>query len=209
MEAHGKLLFDAEGAPDRLIGVCTDITVRKEAEDERKSLLVREKTAREAAEHADRAKDEFLATLSHELRTLLTPMLGWVRMLADGRLDEAQRKRGISVIERNIRMQSQLIEDLLDISRIITGKLRLNIVPVDLQTIIKSAVEVVRPSADLSGIKIDHQFPDSHCPIKGDPDRLQQVVWNLLTNAVKFSSRDGVITITLRILPCRRKTVSR
>jgi PAS domain S-box-containing protein len=154
--------------------------------------------ARKAAEEANRAKDEFLATLSHELRTPLTPILGWTVMLRGGRTDAPTTMRGLEVIERNVRAQAQLIEDLLDVSRIITGKLRVDLRPIELASVVDAGLEPVRPSAEAKeiAVKVDLQAPRAR--VLGDPDRLQQVVWNLASNAVKFTPKGGHIEVRLR-----------
>jgi Signal transduction histidine kinase len=149
------------------------------------------------AQDANRLKDEFLATVSHELRTPLTAILGWAQMLQGGTLDEATAQRALGSIERNAKFQSHLIEDLLDISRISTGKLRLDVRPLELAPIIEAAVDAVRPAADAKGIRIEKTIDWKAGLISGDSDRLQQVVWNLLTNAIKFTPREGCVRITL------------
>jgi PAS domain S-box-containing protein len=154
--------------------------------------------ARSAAEKANRAKDEFLATLSHELRTPLTPILGWTVMLRSGTLDQAAIHRGLEVIERNVRAQTQLIGDLLDVSRIITGKLRLEVSRIALVPVVEAGVEAVRPSAEAKEITLHVDVPPEMPTITGDPDRLQQVVWNLVSNAVKFTPQGGRIDVRLR-----------
>ena len=174
-----------------------EIAVRRWAEEERAKLLVREQEARRQAEEANRMKDEFLATISHELRTPLNAMLGWAQVLRMGKLDEAAAARALETIERNARAQAQLIADLLDVSRIITGKLRLDIQPVDLSRIIESALDSVRPGADAKGIRLDVALGRLGSPVLGDGDRLQQVVWNLLSNALKFTPRGGTVSVRL------------
>jgi PAS domain S-box-containing protein len=154
--------------------------------------------ARLAAEKANRAKDEFLATLSHELRTPLTPILGWTVMLRSGNLDPAGILRGLEVIERNVRVQTQLIEDLLDVSRIVTGKLRVEVRPIELVPVIEAGLDAVRPSADAKDIQVAVDLEPRDVRVLGDPDRLQQVVWNLASNAVKFTPRGGRMDVTLR-----------
>ncbi len=149
------------------------------------------------AESVNRAKDEFLATLSHELRTPLHAMLGWARMLRTNSLDAASTARGLDAIERNTRLQAQLIEDLLDVSRIITGKLRLDTRPVDLGGPVEAAVEALRPSADAKGIALHVVVDPEAGAVLADPARLQQVVWNLLSNAVKFTPRGGHVTVSV------------
>jgi signal transduction histidine kinase/ActR/RegA family two-component response regulator len=154
--------------------------------------------ARLAAEKANRAKDEFLATLSHELRTPLTPILGWTVMLRSGNLDAAGILRGLEVIERNVRVQTQLIEDLLDVSRIVTGKLRVEVRAIELVPVIEAGLDAVRPSADAKDIAVVVDLEPRAIRVLGDPDRLQQVVWNLASNAVKFTPRGGRVEVSLR-----------
>jgi signal transduction histidine kinase len=175
-----------------------EIRVREWAEQERARLLVLEQAARKQAEEANRTKDEFLATLSHELRTPLNAILGWVQVLRTGKLDPAAGARALETIERNARSQAQLIADLLDVSRIITGKLRLDFKPVELRRIIDSALETVRPAADAKGILLDISIGPLASPVLGDADRLQQVIWNLLSNAIKFTPRAGQVEVRLR-----------
>lgn len=165
---------------------------------ERKRLLVREHAARTEAEHANAMKDEFLATLSHELRTPLGAILGWALILRRSENGISEFQKGLEVIERNARAQTQLIEDLLDMSRIISGKVRLDIQPVEPFSFIESAIETVRPAADARGIRLDQLLDPAAGPISGDPNRLQQVVWNLLSNAIKFTPRGGRVRILLQ-----------
>jgi PAS domain S-box-containing protein len=161
-------------------------------------LYKQSQEARQAAEKANRAKDEFLATLSHELRTPLTPILGWTVMLRAGSLDPNSMRRGLEVIERNVRVQTQLIGDLLDVSRIITGKLRLEARPLDLRPVMEAGVDAVKPSAEAKGVRLGLDVPPDLPQITGDPDRLQQVVWNLVTNAVKFTPEGGQVDVEVR-----------
>ncbi len=175
-----------------------EIRVREWAEQERARLLVLEQQARRQAEEANRTKDEFLATLSHELRTPLNAILGWVQVLRSGKLDPAAAARALETIERNARVQAQLIADLLDVSRIITGKLRLDFKPVDLRRIIDAALDSVRPAADAKGILLDISVAPLASPVLGDADRLQQVIWNLLSNSIKFTPRGGRVEVRLR-----------
>jgi len=172
-----------------------DITDRKRAEKEHKLLLQSCETAHAEADTANRIKDEFLATLSHELRTPLTSILGWSKLLADGTLDEPASKRALETIVRNARAQRQLIDDLLDISRIITGKLRLDVRPVELAQIIESVVDGMRPAADARNIHLQTTLDSLTSPISGDPERLQQIIWNLLTNAIKFTPKGGRVQV--------------
>lgn len=179
------------------IAVIDDVTERVMREEERSQLLAQEQKARKQAENANRTKDQFLATVSHELRTPLNAMLGYAQILRRANIDEATTLRALESIERNARAQSQLIEDLLDISRIITGKLRLNVRYVDVVQVIEAAVNVMRPAAEAKGIRIQSVLDPKAGPVSGDPDRLQQVVWNLLSNAIKFTPRGGRVQVRL------------
>jgi PAS domain S-box-containing protein len=170
---------------------------RRRVERERAELLAREQEAREEAEVANRLKDEFLATLSHELRTPLTAILGWSRMLSAGQLDADNSQRALETIERNAKTQAQLIEDILDVSRIITGKLRLDVRPVSLSSIIEAAVDTAVPAAEAKGIRLQRVIDSSPATVSGDPGRLQQVVWNLVSNAIKFTSKGGRVLVRL------------
>jgi len=174
-----------------------DVTERKRAEEERERLLASEQQARAAAEEASRLKDEFLATMSHELRTPLTAVLGWAHMLRTGQFEGDETARALETIERNARAQSQLIDDLLDVSRIITGKLRLDVRPLDPASIIESAVEAVRPAAEAKGVRVQKVLDTGLVSVSGDPFRLQQVVWNLLSNAIKFTPRGGRVQVRM------------
>ncbi|MGB7921901.1 MAG: PAS domain S-box protein [Pyrinomonadaceae bacterium] len=186
-----------DGALRRVWGTQRDITVRKLAEEERDRLLASEREARARSEEANRAKDEFLATLSHELRTPLTAMLGWTRMMRTRDLDKTTTAHALETIERNVRAQAQLIEDLLDVSRIITGNLRLDVRPVELLPIIEAALDSVRPAADAKSIQLQTALNPLTGPVSGDPARLQQVVWNLVSNAVKFTQKGGRVDVRL------------
>lgn len=178
-------------------GVAVDVTERRRAEEEREQLLLREQAAREAAEVANRMKDEFLAVLSHELRTPLNPILGWARLLRTGKLDENKKAIALETIERNAQLQTQLIGDLLDISRILQGKLSLKISLVNLAAIIEAAKNTVQLAADAKAIQIHTELSPVDQPCMGDANRLQQVLWNLLTNAVKFTPTGGQVYIKL------------
>jgi PAS domain S-box-containing protein len=170
---------------------------RKRAEAERAELFERERAARADAEKANRLKDEFLATLSHELRTPLNAVIGWSRMLKSGRLDEESAVHAVQVIERNAWSQKQIIEDILDVSRVITGKLQLNLGPVDLVSVVDAALDAVRPALEAKGINTKTVVEPGLRIIVGDSDRLQQVVWNLLSNAAKFTPSGGKVEIHL------------
>jgi len=178
-------------------GFTRDITQRKRAEEDRAELFQRERAARAEAEKANRLKDEFLATLSHELRTPLNAVIGWSRMLGSGRLDRENSKHALEVIERNAWAQKQIIEDILDVSRVITGKLQLNLSPVDLVAVIDAALDAVRPAMEAKEIQIETLIDASLRMVSGDADRLQQVVWNILSNAAKFTPNGGRIEISV------------
>jgi len=186
------------GQPGSALAVVTEITDRKAVEAERAALLARERLARSEAEKANQAKDQFLATLSHELRTPLNSLRLWAGVLRQQPLDPATLAKAVDTIDRNAALQAQLIDDLLDISRIASGKLRLEMRPLDLRSVIESAVETVRAAADDKGLKIARALDSDVGPIMGDATRLQQVLWNLLTNALKFTPRGGRVEVLLR-----------
>jgi PAS domain S-box-containing protein len=177
-------LFEADGSVSGVLAHGVDITEQVEA--------------RRRAEEANRLKDDFLATLSHELRTPLTAILGWSSMLRGGQLEGERAARAIETIERNARAQTQLVDDLLDVSRIITGKLRIEAVPVDLSAVVEAAAAVVRPAAAAKDVSLDVRVEADDATAEGDPDRLQQVVWNLLSNAVKFTPAGGAVEARVR-----------
>jgi PAS domain S-box-containing protein len=174
-----------------------DITDRKRAEKERTLLLAAAQAAQAEADSANTVKDEFLTTLSHELRTPLTSILGWSHLLTGGKLDKQQTARAIETIARNARAQERLIDELLDISRIMNGKLCLDLRVLKLAPLIQAVVDDVRPAADAGSIKLETAFDSDVGPMLGDPDRLQQIVWNLLTNAIKFTPKDGDVHVRL------------
>ena len=167
---------------------------------ERRRILQQEQAAREAAERANQLKDEFLAVLSHELRSPLNPILGWTQLLQSRRFDEARTAEALKTIERNAKLQAQLIEDLLDISRIMQGKLSLTAAPISLTFVISAAVETVKLAAAARNVGITLDLASEIAPISGDTARLQQVLWNLLSNAVKFTPNGGQVTVELRQL---------
>jgi signal transduction histidine kinase/DNA-binding response OmpR family regulator len=172
-----------------------EIAERKQAEEERAQMLLREQAARAEAERANRTKDEFLATLSHELRTPLTAILGWSHLVRMGNLDESQLSRALETIERNARSQSQLIDDLLDVSRIITGKLEIELYPIDLAGVIEAAIEAVRPAFETKAVQFETSLEAARCSVPGDATRLQQVLWNLFSNAIKFTPPGGQVRV--------------
>ncbi|MEH2023226.1 hybrid sensor histidine kinase/response regulator [Nostoc sp.] len=179
------------------IAMLTDITDRKRTESERDRLLQLEQRARAEAEAANRIKDEFLAVLSHELRSPLNPILGWAKLLQSGKFDQPSLQKALKTIERNAKLQAQLIEDLLDVSRILQGKLNLNMIPVDLVSTIEAAMETVHLAAEAKTIAIQTMLDPSVGTVLGDSARLQQVFWNLLSNAVKFTETGGKVNVRL------------
>jgi PAS domain S-box-containing protein len=180
-----------------LIGISNDITDRVQVERDRTRVLEQEQAAREAAEQANRIKDEFLAVLSHELRSPLNPILGWTKLLQSQNYTPAETAQALATIERNAKLQVQLIDDLLDVSRILQGKMSLNICPVNLVTTIEAALETVRLAAEAKGIQIYTALDEKIGTVSGDSTRLQQIVWNLLTNAIKFTPQGGSIEVRL------------
>jgi PAS domain S-box-containing protein len=203
-------LFDSDGAGGTAgakkmfvgyIGYCLDIHERKESErrveNERDELLSREKALRVEAEDVNRLKDEFLATVSHELRAPLNAIHGWVKLLREGRLNPDETARALEIIERGARAQNRIISDLLDVSRIITDKLRLNARPIRPAAAIESAVESLRQTADAKEIDIELVIDDQAGPVAGDSDRLRQIVWNLVSNAIKFTPDRGQVQVRL------------
>ena len=196
-EWYNSVLCDESGKLQSVLSLVLDITERKRAEEERDRLLVREQEARKEAEQANRSKDEFLATVSHELRTPLTSILGWARLLASGEVDTNKHAQAFETIARNAKSQAQLIDDLLDVSRIISGKLRLDLRPLELAPVIAAAVDSVRPAAKAKEICLQLVLDPHTGPVSADPDRLQQLIWNLLSNAIKFTPREGHVQVCL------------
>jgi PAS domain S-box-containing protein len=205
-------IMDASGHVIGASKVARDISERKKAEEalkkameeaevanrERLQLLDSEREARSQAERASRMKDDFLATLSHELRTPLNAVLGWANILRHGNLQGEELKQGLDIIERNARVQAQIIEDLLDMSRIISGKVRLNVEWIDLAAVLNESIETLRSTALAKGVRLETQLDPFAGPISGDPNRLQQVFWNLLSNAIKFTPKDGKVEVLLK-----------
>ena len=188
---------DESGAIVRWFGTCTDIEDRRRIEAEREQLLAGERAARAESENQSRMKDEFLATLSHEIRTPLNAILGWSQIMRAS-MDPQDIASGLEVIERNARAQSQIIEDLLDMSRIISGKVRLDVQRVDLSTVVQSAVDTARPTAEAKGVRLQSVIDPLHgVAVSGDANRLQQVLWNLISNAIKFTPRNGLVRVVL------------
>ena len=186
-----------QGEIERWFGTCTDIDTLKRLTAEREHLLESEREARSQAERASQLKDEFLATVSHELRTPLNAILGWAQVLRHDQIKTEMLHKGLSVIERNAVSQSRLIEDILDMSRMITGKIRLDVQSVDLHDVVASTVETIRPAAEAKEITLQMLLDPRAGPVRGDPNRLQQVAWNLLSNAVKFTPKGGKVQVSL------------
>jgi signal transduction histidine kinase/ActR/RegA family two-component response regulator len=185
------------GKPARARGIVQDVSGRKSSDADRERLLNSESKARSEAERANRMKDEFLATLSHELRTPLNAILNWAHILRTEPFSPDQNAMGLEIIERNSKTQVQLIEDLLDVGRIVSGKVRLDVQPVDLASVVNAAVDTVKPSALKKQIQLTSVLDPLAGPVRGDPARLQQVVWNLLANAVKFTPEGGRVNVSL------------
>ncbi|MFQ4141262.1 PAS domain S-box protein [Chlorogloeopsis sp. ULAP02] len=190
--------FHQTGEVKGFVALINEITDRKLAEQEREKLLASEKAARTEAETANRMKDEFLATLSHELRTPLNAMLGWTQLLKSRKFDEATTARALETIDRNTKSLTMLIEDVLNVSRIIRGTLHLNLQPIELVSIVKAALDVVSPAAIAKKIQIESELDSAVGVVIGDANRLQQVVWNLLANAVKFTPQAGRVSVQVK-----------
>jgi PAS domain S-box-containing protein len=188
---------DAVGRPLHSVANIQDITARKRAEAEREELLLRERAAREAAEAEVRSKDEFLAVVSHELRSPLHAILGYTTLLRSGDLDAQKIKKALDVIELSGKAQAHLIDDLLDTARIISGKLRLIVGPVDMASVIDEAIQTVHPAAEAKGVSLQADLLPGIGQITGDHTRLRQIIWNLLSNAVKFTPRGGRVEVRL------------
>jgi signal transduction histidine kinase/ActR/RegA family two-component response regulator len=197
LQVSASPVYDAERNLVAGVSTFVDITDRRRADEERKALLERAETARSVAESASRAKDDFVAIVSHELRNPLNAMLGWTRLLRTGSLSEERTARALETIERNATNQAQLIEDLLDVSRVVSGKLTLDVQTVTFASVIESALDSARPAIEAKGLRLSVVL-DTEGVLSGDPGRLQQIVWNLLTNATKFTPRGGSIRVVLR-----------
>src|SRR5439155_978842 len=211
LEASPSIIRDGHGQVVGVRAICHDVTERKELEYERDAVLVREQSARVEAEHvrgeaeeaqaraeaATRAKDQFLATLSHELRSPLSSVLHWTHLLRRRLVEGAEADHALEIVERNARAEARLISDLLDVTRIESGKLSVELARVDVGAIVDAVVELVRGAADGKRIAVDVQREAGAVPVRGDATRLQQVVENLLTNAIKFTPDDGRITVLL------------
>ena len=197
VEAHSSVILDDHGQPIGMRGVTLDVSSRRRLEQERAGLLERAEQAREEAVNANRLKDDFLATLSHELRTPLNAILGYGRMLRQGAIDTDRQARAFEVIERNAAALTQMVGDVLDVSRIVGGKIRLNVQTVNLPVVVEEAVATIRNAADAKGVRLQVVVDPAAGPISGDPDRVQQIIWNLLSNAVRFTPKDGQVQLRL------------
>ena len=197
---RGFPIYDDEGNLLWIGGIAEEITERRQVEAERQQLLERERAARAEAESANRVKDEFLAIVSHELRSPLNPIVGWTTLLQAGRLDRDRTAQALKIIAKNAKLQAELIDDLLDISRILRGKLSLNITTVDLAQTVQSAIETVRLAAESKSIQIQTKLEPNVGLVSGDSNRLQQVFWNLLSNAIKFTPSAGRVEVGIEIL---------
>jgi signal transduction histidine kinase len=192
LHGRGHVVVDAEGRPVRMLGIGQDITERHKAEEERAQLAL-EQAARREAEAASEAKDQFLALLSHELRTPVNAVLGWAHLLIQGRLDEEARRKAVAAIDRNATIQARLVADLLDASRIRAGTMRLEVEEIDLAIVAGDAVESIRPMAISKDMRVVTEL--TAITIRGDAERLGQVIRNLLLNSVKFGSSGGTVTL--------------
>ena len=189
VQAQSRVILDPEGRPVGMRGITMDITARKLLEQERQHLL-------EQAQRLNRVKDEFLATLSHELRTPINAVMGWARMLREGIVTGARATHALEAIERNAVAQTRLIEELLDVSRIVTGKFQLETEDLDVAAVVRTALDGMRPAAEAKGITLRLEQAASALLLRGDPHRLQQAIWNVLSNAVKFTPADGTVTLS-------------
>ena len=200
LAARGRVLCDASGKPIRMLGTGQDITERKIAEEHHRELLA-EQVARRQAEEASRLKDQFLAMISHELRTPLNAVLGWTRMLTTNSLDEPGRTKAVHVIARNAQAQARLIDDLLDVSRFVAGGVRLDLQATDIVPVVRAAVDAVEPAAHARNVRIFSTLSNERVAVIADPERLQQIVWNLVANAVKFTPEGGRVDVGLDAVP--------
>ena len=200
LAARGRVLRDASGVPVRMLGTGQDITERKVAEEHHRALLS-EQAARRQAEDANRMKDQFLAMISHELRTPLNAVLGWTRMLTTGSLDESGRMKAVQVIERNAHAQARLIDDLLDVSRFVAGGVRLDRQSTDIVPVVRAVLDAVEPNAQSRHVRVEPRLTSDHVEVLADPERLQQIVWNLVANAVKFTPEGGHVEVGLLAAP--------
>jgi PAS domain S-box-containing protein len=193
---RGQVMRRSDGTVEKIIGVSRDVSAQRRAEQERERLLVRERQARDEAERQSRFKDEFLATLSHELRTPINAILGWLSILSRG---EAVRDpaKAIAVIQRNAQMQAKLIEDLLEMNKLMSGTARLEVAVVDVRATVDSALQALQPTADAKGVRLSASIDPAVSQVTADARRLQQVLWNLVHNAIKFTPDQGRVDVTV------------
>jgi signal transduction histidine kinase len=193
---RGQVLRRSDGTVEKIIGVSRDVSAQRRAEQERERLLVRERQARDEAERQSRFKDEFLATLSHELRTPINAILGWLSILSRG---EAVRDpaKAIAVIQRNAQMQAKLIEDLLEMNKLMSGTTRLDVAVLDVKVTVDSALQALQPTADAKGVRLSASIDPAVSQVTADARRLQQVLWNLVHNAIKFTPDQGRVDVTV------------
>jgi PAS domain S-box-containing protein len=197
VEGRGRVFRNTDGSAQRMMGICADITDRKRADLERESLLLSEREARSAAEQANRMTDEFLSVVSHELRTPLSAILGYAQLLQMDMVEPDEMSEAIDAIERNSQAQVRIIDDLLDMSRIVSGKLRIHPVSLHPHQAVEAALETIRPAAEAKGVQLTQSIDVTAGPVFGDFDRLQQIVWNLVSNAVKFTPQGGRVDVSL------------
>ena len=205
LEESARAEFDRHGRLTRVVGVTMDVTDRRRAEQEREHLLTRERAARRDAEQATLLRDEFLGTVSHELRTPLNAILGWAQILQSGSHTTDALQSGLATIARNARLQTQLVDDLLDLSRMSAGRLRLDAQAVDLAAVVRDAVLAVTPGASARHVHVQHDDEPGGAFVTGDADRLQQVCWNLLVNAVKFTEPGGKVRVQIDVVGRRHR----
>ncbi len=205
LEESARAEFDRHGRLTRVVGVTMDVTDRRRAEQEREHLLARERAARRDAEQATLLRDEFLGTVSHELRTPLNAILGWAQILQSGSHTTDALQSGLATIARNARLQTQLVDDLLDLSRMSAGRLRLDAQAVDLAAVVRDAVLAVTPAASARHVHVQHDDAPGGAFVTGDADRLQQVFWNLLVNAVKFTEPGGKVRVQIDVVGRRHR----
>ncbi|HMV47150.1 MAG TPA: ATP-binding protein [Blastocatellia bacterium] len=197
LSSQGQTFYNDTRQVSIMLGVVRDITKYKQAEEERTRLIAEAESARETAEAANRAKDEFIAQITHDLRSPLNAILGWARVLRSRNVNQQITAEALATIEQSAEKQKRLIEDLLDVSRIVTGKLRLDVQPISLAAVINSAMEVMRPACNARSIDCQIELATKADDITGDPARLEQVIWNLVSNAVKFTPNGGQVKVRL------------
>jgi PAS domain S-box-containing protein len=194
---RGRVVRDADGRPERMVGISRDVSAQRKAEREREALLSSEREAKEEAERQSRLKDEFVAIVSHELRTPMNVILGWLHLLTTGKATR-NTASALEVIHRNARLQAKLIDDLLDMNRLMSGNLKLEVTSVDLAAVVRASVQALQPLADVKGVQLAVSIDPAATNIAGDSGRLQQILWNLLNNAIKFNTTGGRVDIHLQ-----------